>query len=69
VFAWRSLPAADGGWRVLSDLAGLFPRRYVMIACDVHRIGTVGLMAISGMPFVASCALLLFTVPAGSPGG
>jgi hypothetical protein len=54
---------------VLSDLAGLFPRRYVMIACDVLRIGTVGLMAISEMPFVASRALLLSTVPAGSAGG
>jgi hypothetical protein len=40
-----------------------------MIARDVLRIGTVGLMAISGMPFVASCALLLSTVPAGNPGG
>jgi len=35
----------------------------------VLRIVTVGLMAISEMPFVASRALLLSTVPAGSAGG
>jgi hypothetical protein len=38
-----------------------------MIACDVLRIGTVGLMAIPGMPFPALCALLFCTVLAGAP--
>jgi hypothetical protein len=34
-----------------------------MIACDVLRIGTVGLIAIPGMPFPALCAAVLH--PAG----
>jgi len=33
-----------------------------MIACDVLRIGTVGLIAIPGRPFPALCALLCCTV-------
>ena len=38
-----------------------------MIACDVLGIGTVGLMAIPGMPFPALRALLFCTVLAGAP--
>ena len=38
-----------------------------MIACDVLRIGTVGLIAIPGRPFPALCALLFCTVLAGAP--
>jgi MFS family permease len=34
------------GGPLLSGLADLFPRRRVMIACDVLRIGTVGLTAV-----------------------
>jgi hypothetical protein len=60
------LPPIAGG-PLLSGPADLFPRRRVMIACDVLRIGTVGLMAIPGMPFPALCALLFCTVPAGAP--
>jgi MFS family permease len=43
------LPPIAGG-PLLSGLADLFPRRRVMIARDVLRIGTVGLMAVPGMP-------------------
>jgi predicted MFS family arabinose efflux permease len=38
-----------------------------MIVCDVFRVGTVGLMAIPGLPFAALCALLFCTVLTGVP--
>lgn len=41
--------------------------RRVMIACDVFRAGTVGLMAIPGIPFAAMCVLLFSTVLTGVP--
>jgi MFS family permease len=62
----RYLPPIAGG-PLLSGLADLFPGRQVMIACDVLGIGTVGLMAIPGMPFPALCALLFRTALAGAP--
>ena len=65
-YALTYLPPIAGG-PLLSGLADLFPRRRVMIACDVLRIGTVGLMAIPGMPFAALCALLFCTVLASAP--
>jgi MFS family permease len=60
------LPPIAGG-PLLSGLADLFPRRRVMIACDLLRVGTVGLMAIPGVPFAALCALLFCTVLTGAP--
>jgi MFS family permease len=68
VYALTYLPPIAGG-PVLSGLADLFPRRRVMIACDLIRIGTVGLMAVRGMPFIALCALLFCTVLLGAPFG
>lgn len=65
-YALTYLPPIAGG-PLLSGLADLFLRRQVMMACDVLRIGTVGLMAIPGMPFPALCALLFCTVLAGAP--
>ncbi len=65
-YALTYLPPIAGG-PLLAGLADLFPRRRVMIACDVLRMGTVGLMAIPGMPFAALCALLFCTVLAGAP--
>jgi MFS family permease len=65
-YALTYLPPIAGG-PLLSGLADLFPRRRVMIVCDVLRIGTVGLMAIPGMPFPALCTLLFCTVLAGAP--
>jgi len=61
----RYLPPIAGG-PLLSGLADLFPRRRVMIACDVLRIGTVGLMAIPGMPFPALCAAVLYRAGRGA---
>ena len=65
-YALTYLPPIAGG-PLLSGLADLFPRRRVMIACDVLRMGTVGLMAIPGMPFAGLCTLLCCTVLAGAP--
>ncbi len=55
------------GVPLLSGVANLFPRRRVMIACDLSRVGTVGLMAVPGMPFAALCVLLFCTVLSGAP--
>jgi MFS family permease len=65
-YALTYLPPIAGG-PLLSGLADLFPRRRVMIVCDVLRVATVGLMAIPGMPFAALCTLLFCTVLAGAP--
>ena len=65
-YALTYLPPIAGG-PLLSGLADLFPRRRVMIVCDLFRVGTVGLMAVPGIPFGALCALLFCTVLAGVP--
>jgi len=65
-YALTYLPPIAGG-PLLSGLADLFPRRRVMIVCDVLRVGTVGLMAIPGIPFAALCVLLFCTVLTGVP--
>jgi len=65
-YALTYLPPIAGG-PLLSGLADLFPRRRVMIACDLFRAGTVGLMAIPGLPFAALCVLLFCTVLTGAP--
>jgi MFS family permease len=65
-YALTYLPPIAGG-PLLSGLADLFPRRRIMVACDVLRVGTVGLMAIPGMSFPALCSLLFCTVLAGAP--
>ena len=65
-YALTYLPPIAGG-PLLSGLADLFPRRRVMIVCDLFRVGTVGLMAIPGLPFAALCLLLFCTVLTGVP--
>ena len=65
-YALTYLPPIVGG-PLLSGLADLFPRRRVMVACDLIRIVTVGLMAYRGTPFWALCALLFCTVLVGAP--
>ncbi|MGD0247169.1 MAG: MFS transporter [Streptosporangiaceae bacterium] len=65
-YALTYLPPIAGG-PLLSGLADLFPRRRVMILCDLFRVVTAGLMAIPGIPFAALCTLLFFTVLAGVP--
>ena len=63
-YALTYLPPIAGG-PLLSGLADLFPRRRVMIVCDLFRVGTVGLMAIPSLPFTALCVLLFCTVLTG----
>ncbi len=53
------------GCPLLYGLADLFPRRRVMIICDVSGVGTVGLMAIPGVPYAALCVLLSRTMLTG----
>jgi MFS family permease len=65
-YALTYLPPIAGG-PLLSGLADLFPRRRVMITCDLLRMGTVGLMAIPSMPLAPLCVLLFCTVLAGAP--
>ncbi len=65
-YALTYLPPIAGG-PLLSGLADMFPRRRVMIVCDVFRVGTVGLMAIPGIPFAVLCVLLFCTVLTGVP--
>jgi Major Facilitator Superfamily len=64
-YALTYLPPIAGG-SLLSGLADLFPRR-VMIACDLIRMVTVGLMAVRGVPFRALCTLLFCTVLLSAP--
>ncbi|MBO0821320.1 MAG: MFS transporter [Nocardiopsaceae bacterium] len=65
-YALTYLPPIVGG-PLLSGLADIFPRRRVMVACDLARIVTVGLMAYRGTPLWALCALLFCTVLLGAP--
>ncbi|HLK01110.1 MAG TPA: MFS transporter [Streptosporangiaceae bacterium] len=65
-YALTYLPPIAGG-PLLSGLADLFPRRRVMLACDLIRVGTVGLMAIPSMPLAPLCVLLFLTVLTGAP--
>jgi MFS family permease len=65
-YALTYLPPIVGG-PLLSSLADLYPRRRVMIACDLIRVLTVGLMAIRGLPLWGLGALLFCTVLLGAP--
>lgn len=65
-YALAYLPPIVGG-PILSGLADLFPRRRVMIVCDVLRTALVALMALRAMPFAGLCVLVFFTVLLGAP--
>jgi MFS family permease len=65
-YALTYLPPIAGG-PLLSGIADLFPRRRVMIGCDLLRMATVGLMAVPGLPLAALCVLLFCTVLMGAP--
>ncbi|MBO2454209.1 MFS transporter [Actinomadura barringtoniae] len=68
-YALTYIPPIVGG-PVLSGLADLFPRRTVMVICDLLRVGLVGLMvlqAMRAMPFWMLCVLVFLTVLLGAP--
>ncbi|REE96691.1 MFS transporter [Thermomonospora umbrina] len=65
-YALTYLPPIVGG-PVLSGLADMFPRRSVMVVCDLVRAALVALMALQAMPFPVLCVLVFLTVLLGAP--
>ncbi len=65
-YALTYLPPIVGG-PVLSGLADMFPRRTVMVVCDLLRAAIIGLMAITAMPFAGLCAMVFLAVLLGAP--
>jgi MFS family permease len=65
-YALTYLPPIVGG-PVLSGLADLFPRRTVMVVCDVLRAALIALMALKAMPFTGLCVLVFLAVLLGAP--
>src|SRR6478752_10289052 len=57
-YALTTLPALLSGV-LLSGLADRFPRRTVMISCDLVRMVLVGLMVLPGMPLPLLAGLLV----------
>jgi len=65
-FAVSIVPTFIGGV-TLAWLADRYPRRVVMIACDVIRAALVLVMAIPGMPLAVLVVLLFVVTLAGAP--
>ena len=65
-FAASVVPAFIGGI-TLSGLADRFPRRRVMIVCDLTRVALVAIMAISGIPIAVLVVLLFVVTLIGAP--
>ena len=65
-FVVSIIPTFIGGI-TLAWLADRYPRRSVMIVCDLIRCVLVLVMAIHGMPLAAMVALLFFVTLAGAP--
>lgn len=65
-FVTSVVPTFVGGL-TLAWLADRFPRRTVMIACDLARCALVLLMAVRGMPLAALVALLFVVTLVGAP--
>jgi MFS family permease len=65
-YALTYLPWMVGGlW--LSGLADRYPRRTVMITCDVVRLMLVGVMALPWTPLVAMAALIFVVTMLNGP--
>jgi MFS family permease len=64
-YALTYLPWVIGLW--LSGLADRYPRRTVMIVCDVLRAALVGVMALPGMPLAALGALIFLVTLLNAP--
>jgi MFS family permease len=65
-FVASIVPTFIGGV-TLAWLADRYPRRRVMIACDLIRCGLVLIMAIHGMPIAAMVVLLFVVTLVGAP--
>ncbi len=65
-FAASVVPAFFGGI-TLAGLADRFPRRRVMIACDLIRVALVAVMAVSGIPIAVLVVLLFLVTMVGAP--
>lgn len=65
-FAVSIVPTFLGGL-LLSGLADRFPRRTVMIACDLARAALVAVMAVPGVPLAVLVALLFVVTLIGAP--
>jgi MFS family permease len=65
-FVVSIVPTFIGGV-TLAWLADRYPRRRVMIACDIARAALVMVMAIPGLPLVALVALLFVVTLVGAP--
>ncbi|WP_283135274.1 MFS transporter [Rhizohabitans arisaemae] len=66
VYALTYLPPILGG-PLLAGLADRYPRRRVMLVCDLLRAFFVALMAVPGMPFAALCVLVFCVVLLSAP--
>ncbi|GAA4098157.1 MFS transporter [Nonomuraea soli] len=65
-YALTFIPNLIGG-PLLGHLADRFPRRRLMIACDLARALLVGLMAVPAVPFPVLCVMLFFTTLIDAP--
>ncbi|RAY11512.1 MFS transporter [Actinomadura craniellae] len=65
-YALTYIPPVVGG-PLLAGLADLFPRRSVMVVCDLLRTGLVTLMALRADDLVTLCVLVFLTVLLGAP--
>jgi MFS family permease len=65
-YAASIVPVFLGGI-VLSGAADRWPRRRVMIICDLARVPLAGLMAVPGMPLAALIVLLCVVTAIGAP--
>lgn len=65
-YALTFVPDLVGG-SLLAGLADRYPRRALMVACDVARAALVAVMALHGMPIWALCVLLVAVQLAGAP--
>jgi MFS family permease len=66
VYALTYLPPIIGG-PLLAGLADRYPRRRVMLGCDLIRAVLVAAMAVPGMPFWSLCALVFCVVLLSAP--
>jgi MFS family permease len=65
-YALTLLPAVVGGI-LFGGLADRYPRRHVMVVCDLLRAALVALMALPGEPLSIICILLVVVVIVGQP--